>query len=184
MYSFLLSIVFVWIVFNKTCFKRHWSRFLDVLAVFFHCYQTKCGGWEQDGGNYSENCWTWWDDRSCFKVVWVFNYSPPFLDTPPLRHFFFLVYFLRSVKPPLSGKMAAPIVVVRNRHLFTGGRSAGDQLPHGCGRNHVNVLCSRLLYVKQNSQLLAVLCHYGQDGKDLFLCVTLPQVRRTTFYYR
>lgn len=94
------------------------------------------------------------------------------------------MYFLRSVKPPLSGKMAAPIVVVRNRHLFTGGRSAGDQLPHGCGRNHVNVLCSRLLYVKQNSQLLAVLCHYGQDGKDLFLCVTLPQVRRTTFYYR
>lgn len=47
---------------------------------------------------------------------------PPFLDTPPLRHFFFLVYFLRSVKPPLSGKMAAPIVVVRNRHFVYRGQ--------------------------------------------------------------
>lgn len=45
---------------------------------------------------------------------------PPFLDTPPLRHF--LVYFLRSVKPPLSGKMAAPIVVVRNRHFVYRGQ--------------------------------------------------------------
>lgn len=44
---------------------------------------------------------------------------PPFLDTPPLRHF--LVHFLRSVKPPLSGKMAAPIVV-RNRHFVYRGQ--------------------------------------------------------------
>lgn len=36
--------------------------------------------------------------------------------------FFFLVYFLRSVKPPLSGKMAAPIVVVRNRHFVYRGQ--------------------------------------------------------------
>lgn len=26
-----------------------------------------------------------------FKVVWVLNYSSPFLDTPPLRHFFWCI---------------------------------------------------------------------------------------------